>query len=106
MKKKKQRSKNFFMFFNLFFILQLVLPKSNPASKNSNPSQEHQRKEKQIIISYLNSMTHKTNPSKTQQDPNRMTDQKKSAVASVVGVDSLGLAEEREADLTYHALPI
>ena len=27
------------MFFNLFFILQLVLPKSNP-------SQEHQRKEK------------------------------------------------------------
>ena len=34
------------MFFNLFFILQLVLPKSNPASKNSNPSQEHQGKEK------------------------------------------------------------
>ena len=25
------------MFFNLFFILQLVLPKLNPASKNSNP---------------------------------------------------------------------
>ena len=44
--KKKRRSKNFFMFFNLFFILQLVLPKSNPASKNLNPSQEHQRKEK------------------------------------------------------------
>ena len=34
------------MLFNLFFILQLVLPKSNPSSKNSNPSQEHQRKEK------------------------------------------------------------
>ena len=51
-------------------------------------------------------MTHKTNPSKTQQDPNRMTDQKKSAVASVVVVDSLGLVEEREADLTHHALPI
>ena len=86
------------MFFNLFFILQLVLPKSNPASKNSNPSQEHQRKEKQIIISHLNSMTHKTNPSKTQQDPNRMTDLtdlKKSAAASVVEVDSLGSEEER-----------
>ena len=34
------------MFFNLFFILQFVLPKSNPTSKNSNPSQEHQGKEK------------------------------------------------------------
>ena len=42
-----------------------------------------------------NSMTHKTNPSKTQQDPNRMTDLKKSAVASVVEVDSLGSEEER-----------
>ena len=40
-------------------------------------------------------MTHKTNPSKTQQDPNRMTDLtdlKKSATASV---DSLGFEEER-----------
>ena len=35
------------MFFSLFFILQLVLPKSNPATKNSNPSQEHQRKRKE-----------------------------------------------------------
>ena len=48
-------------------------------------------------------MTHKTNPSKTQQDPNGMTDLidlKKSAVASVVEVDSLGSTEERDADLT------
>ena len=56
-----------------------------------------------------NSMTHKTNPSKTQQDPNGMTyliDLKKSAAASVVEVDSLGLAEEKEADLTHHTSPI
>ena len=51
-------------------------------------------------------MTHKTNPSKTQQDPNRMTDLKKSAAASMVEVDSLGSAEEREVDLTHHAPPI
>ena len=131
------------MFFNLFFILQLVLPKSNPASKNSNPSQEYQRRKNKLSSLTLslmnpsspihsqqeqlsrsqdpnnmttknqdqlsrsqdpNSMTHKTNPSKTQQDPNRMidlTDLKKSPIASVVEVDSLGLAEEREADLTH-----
>ena len=108
------------MFFNLFFILHLVLPKSNPASKNSNPSQENQtqhprtqthhkktkEKKKQIIISHLNSMTHKTNPSKTQQDPNRITDLKKSVAASVVEVDSLGSAEEKEVDLTHHTPPI
>ena len=51
-------------------------------------------------------MTHKTNPSKTQQDPNRMIDLKKSVAASVVEVDLLGSAEEREADLTHHAPPI
>ena len=125
------------MFFNLFFILQLVLPKSNPASKNSNPSQEHQRKKNKLSSLTLslmnpsspihsqqeqlsrsqglnnmttqnqdqlswsqdpNSMSYKINPSKTQQDPNRMTDLtdlKKSAAASVVEVDSLGSEEER-----------
>ena len=36
----------------------------------------------------------KTNPNKTQQDPNRITDLKKSAAASVVEVDSLGSEEE------------
>ena len=53
-----------------------------------------------------NSMTYKTNPSKTQQDPNQMTDLtnlKKSVVASVVEVDSLGLAEKRKGDLIHHA---
>ncbi|KAL4642756.1 hypothetical protein ACB092_02G043800 [Castanea dentata] len=34
-----------------------------------------------------------------------MIDLKKSAVASVVEVDSLGLAEERKTDLTHHAKP-
>nr|POE75218.1 hypothetical protein CFP56_75948 [Quercus suber] len=45
-----------------------------------------------------NSMNHKTNPSKTQQDPNRMTDLtdlKKSTAASVVEVDSLESEEKR-----------
>ena len=45
-----------------------------------------------------NSMIYKTNTSKTQQDPNRMTDLidlKKSVVTSVVEVDSLGSEEER-----------
>ena len=44
------------MFFSLFFILQLVLPvlpKSNPTTKNSNPSQEHQRKRKEKTNYYL-----------------------------------------------------
>ena len=54
----------------------------------------------------LNNMTYKTNPSKTQQDPNRMTDLKKSVTASVVEVDSLGLVEEREVNLIHHAPPI
>ena len=67
-KKKKQRSKNFFMFFNLFFILQLVLPKSNLASKNSNPSQEHQRKEK---INYHLSPKQHDPQDKPQQNPTR-----------------------------------
>ena len=42
------------------------------------------------------------------QDLNKMIDLidlKKSATASVVEMDSLGLAKEREADLTHHASP-
>ena len=56
------------MFFNLFFILQLVLPKSNPASKNSNPSQEHQRKEK---TNYHLSPKQHDPQDKPQQNPTR-----------------------------------
>ena len=81
-KKKKQRSKNFFMFFNLFFILQFVLPKSNPASKNSNPSQEHQGKEKNKLSSLTLSLMNSSSPIYSQQeqlslsqDPNNMTTQ-------------------------------
>ena len=51
-------------------------------------------------------MTHKANSSKTQQDPNRMIDLKKSVAASVVEVDLLESVEEREVDLTHHAPPI
>ena len=56
------------MFFNLFFILQLVLLKSNPASKNSNPSQEHQRKEK---TNYHLSPKQHDSQDKPQQNPAR-----------------------------------
>ena len=50
-----------------------------------------------------NSMSYKINPSKTQQDPNRMTNLKKSAATSVVQVDSLGSEEERRR--TIHPCP-
>ena len=70
------------MFFNLFFILQLVFPKSNPASKNSNPSQEHQRKEKNKLSSLTLSLMNLSSPIHSQQeqlsrsqDPNNMTTQ-------------------------------
>ena len=43
-KRKKEKKETEIKKF--LHVLQLVLPKSNPASKNSNPSQEHQRKEK------------------------------------------------------------
>ena len=56
------------MFFYLFFILQLVLPKSNLASKNSNPSKEHQRKEK--INYHLSPKLHDPQD-KPQQNPAR-----------------------------------
>ena len=70
------------MFFNLFFILQFVLPKSNPASKNSNPSQEHQGKEKNKLSSLTLSLMNSSSPIYSQQeqlswsqDPNNMTTQ-------------------------------
>ena len=87
-------------FYSLFFPNRTQHPRTQTHHKNTK------EKKKQTIISHPNSMTHKTNPSKTQQDPNRMIDLKKSVATSVVEVDLLGSAEEREADLTHHAPPI
>ena len=56
------------MFFNLFFILQLILRQSNPSSKKSNPSQEHQRKEK---TNYHLSPKQYDPQDKPQQNPTR-----------------------------------
>ena len=76
-------------------------------SRSQDPKNMTTQSQDQLSRSQdLNNMTYKTNPSKTQQDPNRMTDLKKSVTASVVEVDSLGLVEEREVNLIHHAPPI
>ena len=83
-------------FYSLFSPNQTQHPRTETHHKKTK------EKKKQIIISHPNSKTHKTNPSKTQQGPNRMTDLKKSTAALVVEVDSLGSSKEREANLTHH----
>ena len=46
MKKKETEIKKFLYVLQLVLHFTIFFPKSNPASKNSNPSQEHQGKEK------------------------------------------------------------
>ena len=90
---KKRKNKSSSLTLSLMNPSSLVHSQQEQLSRSQDPNNMTTQNQDQLSRS---------------QDLNKMIDLidlKKSATASVVEMDSLGLAKEREADLTHHASP-